>query len=158
MTDALSLLALALMLAALIAAFGAISARSLFATIMYLTAAGSAVAVMILLIGAEDGALATALIAAAWAPVLLLAAVLLSARATKDARRGLPWVSILLAGIVLAAMWWPLNELSAQSVAEGQSRIDVAFWLAPLVLAVAAGAAAVLGYGERGALSSGDGG
>lgn len=156
--DTMSLMALALLAAALIAAIGAIGSRSLFATIMYLAAAGSAVAAMILLLGEGQGALATALIATAWAPVLLLAAVLLSARATKDARRGVPWISILIAAGVLAAIWWPLNELSAQTAAREEITIEVAFWLAPLVLATAAGVAAVLGYGERGALSNGDGG
>lgn len=156
--DVLGLLALALLAAALIAAFGAITSRSLFATCMYLAAAGAPVAAMVLLLGAGNGALAVALIAAAWSPVFLLAAVLLSARATKDGRRGVPWISVLSGVAALVAVWWPLYELSAGSAAQMQTASDnVAFWLAPLLLAVAAGVAVVLGYGERGALGSGDG-
>jgi hypothetical protein len=154
--DALGLLALALLLAALIAAFGAITSRSLFATCLYLASAAAAVATVILLRGAGDGALAVALVAAAWAPVLLLAAMLLSARATKGGRHGLPWLSLMAGAVTLAAVWWPLDELSGE--AEHAAPAEVAFWLAPLLLAVAAGVAAVLGYGERGALGAGDGG
>jgi hypothetical protein len=153
--DALSLLALALLLASLIAAVGAVTSRSLFATCLYLTSAGAAVATVILLLGAGNGALAVALVAAAWAPVLLLAAMLLSARAAKDGRLGVPWLSLVLGTAALAAVWWPLNEVSAPSAA--QAPVEVAFWLAPLLFAIAAGVAAVLGYGERGALAAGDG-
>jgi hypothetical protein len=157
--DALGLLALALLCAALIAAFGAITSRSLFATCMYLAAAAAAVATTVLLSGAGHGALAVVLVAAAWTPVLLLAAMLLSARATKGGRGGVPWLTLVIGVAALVAVWWPLNELSAQSFASAQAApVNVAFWLAPLLLAAAAGAAAVLGYGERGALGAGDGG
>lgn len=156
--DALGLLALALLGAALIAALGAITSRSLFATCMFLAAAGAAVAAMVVLLGAGNGALAVAVVAAAWTPVFLLAAVLLSARATKDGRRGVPRISVVVGVGVLAAVWWPLNELSAGSGADLQTAtVGVAFWLAPLLLVVAAGVAVVLGYGERGALGAGDG-
>jgi hypothetical protein len=159
MADALNLLALALLVAALFAAFGAITSRSLFATCLYLTAAAAAVATVILLLGAGNGALAVVLIAAAWTPVLLLAAMLLSARVTKDGRRGVPWASVATGAATLMAVWWPLSELSAQSVADAPAAsLNVALWLAPLLIAAVAGVAALLGYGERGALSAGDGG
>lgn len=156
MGDALSLVALGLLAAALVAALGAVASRSLFVACMYLAATGAAVATAVALLGAGNGALAVSLIAAGWAPVLLLAAVLLSARAAKGAGQRFPWVSLVIAAGAVVAVWWPLSELSAQSLAETQAPINVAFWLAPLALAAAIGTAAILGYGERGALSNGD--
>jgi hypothetical protein len=159
MAEAFGLLALALLFTALISAFGAITSRSLFATCMYVAAAAAAVATTILLLGVGNGALAVALVAAGWTPVLLLAATLLSARATKNESRGVSWVSLVIGATALLAMWWPLYELAAQSVAQAQAApVSIAFWLAPLLLAAVAGVAAVLGYGERGALGAGDGG
>jgi hypothetical protein len=160
MAEAFGLLALALLFTALISAFGAITSRSLFATCMYVAAAAAAVATTILLLGVGNGALAVALVAAGWTPVLLLAATLLSARATKNESRGVSWVvSLVIGATALLAMWWPLYELTAQSVAQAQAApVSIAFWLAPLLLAAVAGVAAVLGYGERGALGAGDGG
>ena len=157
--DVLGLLALALLCAALIAAFGAITSRSLFATCMYLAATAGAVAATVLLLGVGNGALAVVIVAAGWTPVLLLAAMLLSARATKDERRGVPWASLVVGAAALLAVWWPLNELSALSIAHTRAApLSIAFWLAPLLFAAAAGVAGVLGYGERGALGAGDGG
>ena len=156
MIAALPWLALALMGVAIACAIGALAARSLFVTCMHVLTAGVSVAAAVLLLRAGDGGLALALFAGAWAPVLLMAATLLSARATKATRGRLPWLSILGAAAAAAAVWWPLIELSAAAPAAPAHGLDgLSFWLAPVVLVVAAGCVGVLGYGERGAFTRG---
>ncbi len=153
MSAALPWIALGLLGAALVAAFGAILARSLFAMCMHLMAAGASVAAMALVLGAGEGALALALFGAAWAPVLLLAAMLLSARAAKDTRRGWPWLSLIAATAALCAVWWPLLQLETRTdVGGAYVSIGMGFWLAPLLLVMAVACVGLLGYGERGAL------
>lgn len=154
MTAVLPLLALGLLAAAIVAALGAIAARSLFATAMHLAAAGASVAAMALVLGASESALAIALFAAAWAPVLLIAAMLLSARTTKQARQRVPWVSMLGALIVLGAVWWPLAELAPVGAVAGRRvAVGLGFWIAPVLLAAAVACLGLLGYGERGAIA-----
>lgn len=153
MSAVLPWLALGLLAAAIVAAFGAIAARSLFATTMHLAAAGASVAAMALVLGAGDGALAVALFAAAWAPVLLMAAMLLSARTTKQARRRVPWLSMLGALAALGAVWWPLAELAPTgAVAQRHIAVGLGFWIAPVLLAAATACLGLLGFGERGAI------
>lgn len=157
MSAALHWIALGLMGAGIVAAMGAIVARSLFAMCMHLLAAGGCIAVMVLVLGAPESALGLALFAAAWAPVLVLAAMLLSARASKGARHGLPWLSLLGAACVLAAIWWPLLLLEPVVAAAPFTPTGAGLWLAPLLLVTAVVAVGLLGYGERGALEH-DGG
>jgi hypothetical protein len=149
-------LALALMGVAIASAIGALAARSLFVTCMHVLTSGISVAAATLLLRAGDGGLALALFATAWAPVLLMAAMLLSARATKATRRRLPWLSILGAATAACAIWWPLLELSAAApVTSSYALAGLGFWLAPVVLAAAAGCVGMLGYGERGPFTRG---
>jgi hypothetical protein len=153
MIAALPWIALGLMAAAIVAAFGAILARSLFAMCMHLIAAGASVAAMALVLGAGESALAIVLFAAAWAPVLVLAAMLLSARAAKDMRRGWPWLSLAGAAAALCAIWWPLLQLGPVADAHAAyAPAGFGFWLAPLLLVTAVACVGLLGYGERGAL------
>lgn len=153
MTAVLPWFALGLLAAAIVAAFGAIAARSLFVTAMHLVAAGASVAAMVLVLGGGEGSLATALFAAAWAPVLLMAAMLLSARATRQARGRVPWLSMLGALVVAGAVWWPLAELAPMSAqAERHAAVGLGFWIAPILLAAATACLGLLGYGERGAI------
>lgn len=154
MIAALPWLALALMAVAIGSAIGALAARSLFVTCMHVLTVGVSVAAATLLLRGGDGGLALALFATAWAPVLLMAAMLLSARATKAARARLPWLSILGAVVVAGAIWWPLMELSTAAPVLPVHALDgLSFWLAPVLLVAAAGCVGVLGYGERGALT-----
>lgn len=147
-------LALLLACAVVASAIGAIVARSLFSMCMYLLAAGALAAAVVLLLGAGEGALALALFAAAWAPVLLLAAMLLSARAVKPMRRGRPWLSMGAATVSAGAILWPAAELGARA-APASEMSGLGFWLAPLIFATAAACLGLLGYGERGALGRG---
>lgn len=153
---ALQWLAVALMGVALAAALGAIMARSLTALCMHLMAAGAAIAALALLLGAGEGAVAVALIAAAWAPVLLLAAMLLSARIVKAGRVIGMLPGALAAAAAALATWWPLAELDGRTVAGGGLAQSPAFWIAPLMLACTITVVAMVGYGERGAFRRGD--
>lgn len=154
MSAGLPWLAVALLGLAIATAIGAMLARSLFVTCVHVAVTGVAVAAAVLLLGADDGGMALALFAAAWAPVLLMAAMLLSARATKAASaRRFPWLSLLGAAVAAAAIWWPLGELVTAAPADVQSELSgLSFWLAPLVLVAGAGCVAALGFGERGSL------
>ncbi len=156
MIDALNSLQLVLMGCALVGGCGAIFSRSLFAGCMHLTAVGASVAALILLLGAADGALALALFAAAWAPVLLLGAMVISARAAKTTTRGVPYVSLLAAAAALVGAWWPLSEIIGQDAISEQAPVAITFWLAPLLLVIAVACVGLLGYGERGAFENGE--
>ncbi|MGQ0533147.1 MAG: hypothetical protein ACT4OF_10735 [Caulobacteraceae bacterium] len=155
MSEALQWLALALLGVAMAAAFGAIIARSLFVTCMHLVTVGTSVAAVVLMLGAGEGALALALIAAAWAPVLLLAAMLLSVRATKQVHAGQVLLGWLAAAVVLGLAWWPLGQLGPAPEIISARPVGLGFWLAPLVLVAAAACLGLLGYGERGAMTRG---
>ena len=149
-------LALALMGVAIASSVGALAARSLFVTCMHVLTAGVSVAAAVLLLRSGQGGLALALFAAAWAPVLLMAAMSLSARATKGGARRLHWLSFLGAAVAVGAIWWPLAELlSAPPVTIRSELGGLGFWLTPVVLVVGAACAGILGYGERGALTRG---
>jgi hypothetical protein len=146
-------LALALVGVAIASAIGAVLARSLFVTCMHIVCAGVSVAAAVMLVRGGEGGLALALFAAAWAPVLLLAAMLLSGRSAKAQRVRLPWISLVGAGVTACALWWPLLELrgaAAVHTANGVSALS--FWLAPIVFVAVAACLGALGYGERGAL------
>lgn len=153
---ALQWLAVALMGVSLAAAFGAITARSLTVLCMHLSTAGAAIAALVLLLGAGEGAIAVALLAAVWAPVLLLAAMLLSARKVKAGRVVWMLPSALAAAAAAVMTWWPLTELDGRTVAGGVAAQSLAFWIAPLMLACAIVVVAMIGYGERGAFRRGD--
>ncbi len=154
MIAALPWLALALMVVAIASAIGALAARSLFVACMHVLTVGVSVAAAALLLRGGDGGLALALFATAWAPVLLMAAMLLSARASKSARLRLPWLSVLGAAVAAGAIWWPLLELSAAApVTPADALKGLSFWLAPVLLVTGAACVGVLGYGERGALT-----
>ncbi|MEZ5960213.1 MAG: hypothetical protein R3C30_07250 [Hyphomonadaceae bacterium] len=154
MSDFLPWLALALIGVAIASAIGAIAARALFVTCMHVIGAGVCAAAATMLLRAGDGALAFALFAAAWAPVLLLAAMLLSVRAVKSTRQRLPWASIGGALAAAVSLWWPLLELrGSDGAAVARSVAALSFWLAPLVFVAVATCLGALGYGERGALA-----
>jgi hypothetical protein len=158
MMAALPWLALALLGVAIASAIGAIAARSLFVTCMHVVTVGVSVAAAALVLQAGEGGLALALFAAAWAPVLLLAVTLLSARATRAERRRFPILSIVGAALAVSAIWWPLIEL-AGAAPTGIPHVfhGLSFWLAPIILVAGAACVGVLGYGERGALTRGPG-
>jgi hypothetical protein len=154
MSAILPWLAVALLGLAIATAIGAMLARSLFVMCVHVTVTGVAVATAVLLLGADDGGVALALFAAAWAPVLLMAAMLLSVRATKAQQpRRFPWLSLLGAAVAVVAIWWPLLELAIAAPVDIPNELTgLSFWLAPLVLVAGLGCVGALGFGERGSL------
>jgi len=149
-------LALALVGVAIASAIGAVGARSLFVTCMHIVCAGVSVAAALLLVRGGAGGLALALFAAAWAPVLLLAAMLLSGRSVKAQRARLPWISLAGAAVAACALWWPLLELRGAAAVQMAPLVEaLSFWLAPIAFVAVATCLGALGYGERGALEHG---
>ena len=145
-------LALGFTCAAFVIAIAALMARSLFAMCMYLAAAGVLAAAAMLALRAGEAALATVLFVAAWAPLLLLAAMLLTARATKAKRRGRPWFSLIAAIAAASGVLAVLPELGAPAAPIAESAGAIGAWLAPLMFAGGAACVGLLGFGERGAL------
>lgn len=144
-------LALVFALGAFVCALATAMARSLFAMCMSLASAHACAAVAVMGLGAGDAALMLALYGAGFAPVLVLAGLLLSARATKTYKRA----PVLLAGVAAtaagAAMLWAAPELSAASPHLLHASGAVAPWMAALLFVAALGCVGLLGYGERGA-------
>jgi hypothetical protein len=95
---------------------------------------------------------ALALFGAALAPVLLLAGVLLSARAAKPQARGAPWLTLACGAAAAGAILWPAPELAAAARPLSAIAGSHTLWLAVLVFVAAAACAGLLGYGERGVL------
>ena len=153
MTDVAHWLALVLILASVALAAVALVSRALFVVAMYLAACGALCAAAFSLFGAAQGALAVALVFALFAPLVLLAVVLLSSRTAKAQRRPRPWLSAIAAIVLAGGIFWVMPELAAP-VPRGPAPLPDApgGWLAPLVFVVTAACAALLGYGERGAL------
>ncbi len=148
-------LAAPLLAAALAAGLGVIMARSLFAMCMCLAAAGASAAAAAALLEAGEGALALALVTAAWAPLLLLAAMLLSARAAKPLRRGRPYLSFVAAAATAGAVLWAAPELDAPARAAHGAAAPLGVWPAMLLFVTGAACVGLLGYGERGVLQNG---
>jgi hypothetical protein len=145
-------LALGFTCAAFVIAIAALMARSLFAMCMYLAAAGVLGAAAMLALGAGDAGLAAALFLAAWAPLLLLAAMLLTARATKAKRRSGPWFSLAAALVTAGGVLAVVPELGDAATPAAGGAGAIGAWLAPLLLVAAAACVGLLGFGERGAL------
>lgn len=150
-----SWLAVAAMLLGLGAAVAVLWARSLFSACVGLAALCACAAAALLALGYADGALAIGLLGVATAPVLLLGGVLLSNRSVKPRARRLPWLSIVAAALAGLAMIWAAPMLGVQQPIPGP-RGGVSIALVALVFAAVAACAALLGYGERGALSARD--
>jgi len=157
MAEALITYALALVfaLAAIGAALTALSVRALFATCMALAGVSACAAAALVALGAGEGALAVALFGVGLAPVLMMAGVLLSARAAKAMKHGPIWFSAVAAAAVGAAAAWSAPELAAAPQA-GALSASAAPWLGALVFVAALGVIALLGFGERGPLGGGE--
>ncbi len=156
---AIDAIAVALCAGVLASAIGASTARSLFSVSMFVAVAGALAAAALVALGAGEAALMQALFGIGVAPVVLLAAMLLSARAAKPRRDGRPWLTIVAAVATAVAVLWILPEMGPPSSAPtrtgGGFDLGVTAWLAVLVFVAVAGAVALLGYGERGALQRG---
>jgi hypothetical protein len=149
----LSWLAVAAILLGAVGAVAVLWARSLFSACVGLAALCACAAAALLALGYADGALAFGLLGVGVAPVLLLGGVLLASRAVKPHARGLPWLSIMAGVLAGLAMMWAAPMLDIpQPIQPPRGGISIA--LVALVFATAAACVALLGYGERGALSA----
>jgi hypothetical protein len=136
------------------AGLGVLTARSLFVVCARLAAMAALAAAALLALGYGDAALMLALLGASVAPVLVMAGVLLSARAAKPRVRGQPWLSFAAVVACVAAIVWSARDLAAapRAIAAGGEH---GLWLGVLAFVAVAGCAALLGYGERGVLERG---
>lgn len=150
-------LVLALLAATLAMACAVAMARSLFAAIVYFAAFAALCAATLVALGAEQAALNLALLCAGLAPVLLLAALLLSARTAKPRRRARPWGTLAAAMCAGAALGWAGADLAPASapIIAAQNAGNVV-WAAALVFAAVLAGVGLLGFGERGALERSD--
>lgn len=147
-------LALIFTIAAIAAALLALSVRALFASAIAVGAISACAAAAMLALGAGEGALALALLGVGLAPVLMLGAILLSARASKAVNQGPIWFSAAGAVAAGAAVLWAAPELGATQ-AEPVLNGAAGPWLAALVFVAALAVLALLGFGERGPFSAG---
>lgn len=148
--DIAAWLAVTLALGVAVLAVAMLRARSLFITAAATAGMSALAAGVLLLLGGGDGALTLAAFGVGVAPVALLGAVLLSARAAKGSRGA--WIAhaIALAAAIAAGVMVAPEWASEPRAAAAQESIPL--WLALLLFAVAIGCVAVLGYGERGVL------
>lgn len=143
-------LGLVLIAFAVVAAFGALAARSAFAMIVFLAASAAMAAVALAAMGAGEAALGVALVGAAIAPFLLMGAVLLSARASK--RSAFPLLSAALGAAALLPIGWALADLRGAPAVMDQAAGVSGLWLALVVFVAAAACVGLLGFGERGVM------
>lgn len=135
------------------AGIGALAARSLFVCSLWVSVAGAIASVLLALLGALSGALTFALIVAAWTPLLLLAAMVLSKRTTKSARR--PWLAILAAIAAACVLAWAgAGTMPTVAPLHVSVNANLAYSLSLLLLAIAAICVGLLGPGERGVLDA----
>jgi hypothetical protein len=149
----LSWLAVAAMLLGAGAAVAVLWTRSLFSACVGLAALCACAAAALLALGYADGALAIGLLGVAIAPVLLLGGVLLASRSVKPRVRRLPWLSIMTAALAGLAMIWAAPSLDLQQTIQAP-RGGASIAMVALVFTAVAACVALLGYGERGALSA----
>lgn len=143
-------LALPLLLAVVVACCTALLSRSLFVVCLCLLVAGATGASVLLLLSQGSAAPEFALSAAAWGPLSLAGAVVLSKRAAK-ARARAPWLSFVLGSCVAAVLVWAvLADAPASGAGPELGHRASALWLAPLFLVMGIAAMAIAGYGERG--------
>lgn len=147
-------LAAPLMLGVLVAGAAALLARSLFVTSVCACVAGAMGSVLLVLLGAGAGALTLALVVGAWAPLLLLAAMLLSKRTAKGMARR-PWLSIVATTAAACVLAWVGAAIGPGAATQpAPVGAGIAYWLTLLALTLAALCAGLLGPGERGVLET----
>jgi hypothetical protein len=139
---------------AIVLAIAALTARSLFVMSIALSGVAGLAAGVLLALGAGDGALNLVLVGAGLAPIILLAGVLLSARAAKAQQRGVLWLCLAAVALAVAAVAAIAPELLNASTIARPANAPSSVWLAVLIATVATAVAALLGYDERGVLES----
>lgn len=147
-------LAVALAMGAAVLAFAMLRSRSLFITAAAVAAMSALAASALLFLGGGDGVISLVAFGVGVAPVLLMGAVLLTARTAKSGRGGvIVHGAALVAAIAAAVLVAPELGAGATSTAPAA---PTPLWLGGLVFVAAAACVAVLGYGERGVLERRD--
>lgn len=125
----------------------ALTSRSMLSIAICVGAAGAMAALVALGLGAGEVALGAAVALGGWAPLVLVALMLLTAGTTKRSRSGPAWLIALPAATLAVA--FPLTQPgSSQSVIATPA--GVAFWLSLVAMATGAVCIGLLAYGERG--------
>jgi NADH:ubiquinone oxidoreductase subunit 6 (subunit J) len=143
---------LALCALAIVPAVAAIAARTLFASIASLAAASAIIAAALFFAGAPLAGLVAALSFVALCPVVLLGAVLLTARSSKRGRSLTQWLGVLAASLVAVVVMIgvDLGDLGDARPVNGDP--SMLGWVGLVLFASAVGCVALLGFGEAGAL------
>ncbi len=153
----LPLIGVALMLCAAAAAVGALVARSLFALCLCLAAMCGSGAAAVLAFGYGDGATLLALFGVAFAPVVVMGGVLLSARSVNHRTDRAVWLSLLVAALTAVLLLWAGPELIAAPRRMVASNFEP-LWLVVISFVTAIACVGLLGHGERGVLEREEGG
>lgn len=148
-------LAVMLTAGAVAMAVAVLSARSLFVMSMALSATAGLTAGALLALYGGDAALSLVLAGSALAPIILLACVLLSARAAKAQQRGVLWISLGAVALAVAAVSAIAPEMLRAETPVRHLDQSANIWLAALMVTVATAVVALLGYDERGVLEPG---
>lgn len=133
----------------------AVCARSPVAMCIWLVAMGALATPLLVLLGGDRGAVALALLSVGWAPAVLLAAILLTARdSSAPQRRRRPWHVLVAGATIVAALGWGMSSaFFAVGAVAVQDRATPAAWLAVLAFIAATGCWNLLAFGERGFMS-----
>ncbi len=143
-------LALVALSGLIVIAISAASSRALFGLTMFTACFAAIAAMAALALNAPYAALTFALIGVGHAPLFLLGASLLSARAARARRGRAVATPIALAIIMGAVMWGARDVIGAPAPARADELGAVAIWIAVLIGAAGFGAFALLAFGERG--------
>ena len=138
---------------AIAAACAAATARSLVSMSFSVFVCAAFTATALFVLGRGGAALDIALLGAGLAPCIVLAMLLLSARATRSGKRMPPWVTIAAASILCAVVFLSLPQLPALPARADNAEAGLAFWLAAIVFVTGVSCLGLLGFGERGALT-----
>jgi len=138
---------------AIAAACAAATARSLVSMSFSVFVCAAFAAATLLVLGRGGGALDIALLGAGLGPCIVLAVLLLSARATRSGKRTPPWITIAAAAVLCGALFIGLPQLPALPSRAAEAEPGIAFWLAGIVFVAGVACLGLLGFGERGALT-----
>jgi hypothetical protein len=146
--------ALLLTIFVILAALGAVTARSLFAMALYLAAAFAMAGAALLALMKPDAALALTLFGVAILPFLMLSSLLLSARVIKPGRKRsyLALAGALGVALIILVTIPDMGVLPPHLAMgpEAAPRLPIAPLAAPLLFVGAAACLGLLGFGERG--------
>lgn len=129
-------------------ALAALLSRSVLSIAIVVAAAGVLLAIVALTFGGSDVALAAAVAFGGWAPIILVALMLLTAQTARQSRRNLAWLAALPAAALAVAL--PFGQLGLARQSAIAAPEGAVFWLCLILMATGAVCVGLLAYGERG--------